>query len=65
MRKKLSCVGALLTAVLLALMFVGCGAEPLPDDGRLRIVATNFPGYDLARGVAGEAAHVRMLLPPA
>lgn len=56
--------GALLTAVLLALMFAGCGAEPLPDDGRLRIVATNFPGYDLARGVAGEAAHVRMLLPP-
>lgn len=64
MRKKLSCVGALLTAVLLALMLAGCGAEPLPDDGRLRIVATNFPGYDLARGVAGEAAHVRMLLPP-
>ena len=56
--------GALLTAVLLALTLIGCGAEPLPDDGRLRIVATNFPGYDLARGVAGDAAHVQMLLPP-
>ena len=56
--------GALLTAVLLALTLIGCGAEPLPDDGRLRIVATNFPGYDLARSVAGDAAHVQMLLPP-
>ena len=53
-------------ALLCALLLAGCaarGAEK-PDDGRLRIVTTLFPYYDMARALAGERAEVTLLLVP-
>lgn len=54
---------ALLSAALLMLTLAACGA-PAADDGRLTIIATSFPGYDLARAVTGNLADVQLLLPP-
>jgi len=56
-----------LAILLCGLLLAGCGQmtppEP-PDDGKLRVVATVFPAYDFARSIAGEEAHVTLLLPP-
>jgi len=42
-----------------------CGAVPaMEDDGRLRVVATDFPAYDFARAVCGDLGDVTLLLPP-
>ena len=49
---------ALLSA---ALMFLGTLALA---EGKLSVVATNFPCYDFARQVAGDAAQVTMLIHP-
>lgn len=56
-------------AISLAIIFIaafslnGCGpAETLTD--KIKIVATNFPPYDFARQIAGDAAEVTMLLSP-
>ena len=65
-------------ALTLALtLAAGCGAAPREgdasrsggssapaEDGALRVVATDFPCYDFARAVCGDAAEVTMLLPP-
>ncbi len=50
----------------LALLLAGCGgaAPTSQQPGRLRVAATIFPLYDLARRIAGEAAEVTLLLPP-
>ena len=58
-------ISAMLAAVL-SLSLCACGTAPAakPDDGRLQVVATNFPAYDFARAVCGDAAEVQMLLPP-
>lgn len=53
-----------LTAVL-ALTLVGGGQTKTLADDRLSIVATSFAPYDFARVIAGDAANVTMLLPPA
>lgn len=47
-------------------LFSGCTAEIYTpsNDGKLSIVATIFPGYDFAKHIAGNAADVKMLLPP-
>ncbi|MDY3281886.1 metal ABC transporter substrate-binding protein [Dysosmobacter sp.] len=57
---------ALLAALALALGLTACGqsAAPPAEDGRLRIMAANFPAYDLARAACGDLAEVRLLLPP-
>lgn len=62
MKKSLS----LLVILCLTLGLTACGvqAPPAPDDGRLKIVATDFPAYDFARAVCGSAGDVSMLLPP-
>jgi len=42
-----------------------CGAAPaVGGDGRLRVVATDFPAYDFARAVCGDLGDVTLLLPP-
>ena len=41
----------------------GCGGAPEKAEGGMTIVAANFPAYDFARAVAGEAG-VKLLLPP-
>ena len=57
---------SLLIACLLPALLAACGQAPgTPgDDGRLKIVATDFPAYDFARAVGGEEADVSLLLPP-
>ena len=50
---------------LLALTILpGCQDAAMKEDGKLNIVATNFPGYDFARQVCGNRANITMLLPP-
>lgn len=55
MRNKLLCA---IAVMLLALCAAG------QAEGRLSIVCTDFPCYDLARQAAGELAEVSMLLKP-
>lgn len=52
--------------LLCAALLTGCAARAAvpPDDGRLSVVTTLFPYYDLARAVAGDAADVTLLLSP-
>lgn len=61
--KKLA---ALFCAALL-LIYCGCSddtVETNTDDGRLNIVASNFPAYDFAREICGESAHITLLIKP-
>lgn len=51
---------ALLLTLMLCLAFV-CTAQA---DEPIRIMALNFPSFDIARSVAGDLAEVSMLLPP-
>lgn len=48
----------LLTLTALCASVAAAGAEPL------KIVTTNFPGYDFIRAVGGDLVTVKMLLPP-
>ena len=41
----------------------GCGTAET-DDGKLSVVAVTFPPYDFARAIAGDNAHVTMLMDP-
>ena len=59
MKRLLACM--LLFALLLPL--AACG-EKQTDSGKLSIVASAFPEYDLTRAVAGERAEVTLLLKP-
>ena len=34
------------------------------DSGKLKIISTVFPPYDLARQIAGDNAEISILLPP-
>lgn len=51
-----------LLSLTLLLSFASCAKKT--DDDRIKIVATNFAMYDLARAAAGDTADVTMLLPP-
>ena len=61
MKRKLLALAAVLA---LLLTFTACGGDGGGEDGRLKIIAANFPGYDLARAVTGDLADVQLLLPP-
>jgi len=52
--------------LLLALaLLAGCAAPPeTADDGRVRVVTTLFPYYDMARAIAGDRAEITLLLSP-
>ena len=53
------------SALVLIFSFTGCAAaQPVNDNGRLRVVTTLFPYYDFARAVAGDRADVTLLLSP-
>ena len=56
--KKLFFVLLLTLTALCASVVAAAGAEPL------KIVTTNFPGYDFIRAVGGDLVTVKMLLPP-
>lgn len=54
---------AILAAIIAAAAFSGCAARR-ESSGRLTVVTTIFPQYDLARAISGGRADVKMLLPP-
>ena len=55
----------LLTLLLCCtLLLSGCGPQPEPDNGKLKVVAAVFPAYDFARAAGGTLADVELLLPP-
>ena len=56
--KKLVFILLLTLTALCVSAVAAAGAEPL------KIVTTNFPGYDFIRAVGGDLATVKMLLPP-
>lgn len=62
---RLICV-LLIALVLTLAVLSGYGEETLSHGSKapLEIVTMIFPGFDFARQVAGEEAHVTMLIPP-
>ena len=61
MRNKI--VSLIFCIALVFSLFSAC-AHPSEDDGRVRVIATNFAMYDFARAVCGDDADVTMLLTP-
>ncbi len=51
-------------AFLLAALLIALLAVPATAEGRLRVVATDFPCYDFARQAAGDRADVTLLIHP-
>ncbi|MDU5395173.1 MAG: zinc ABC transporter substrate-binding protein [Negativicoccus succinicivorans] len=51
-----------LCAALLAL--VGCGQTPQENQGKLQVVTTVYPVYDVVKKVAGDQADVTLLVSP-
>nr|WP_260399122.1 zinc ABC transporter substrate-binding protein [Negativicoccus succinicivorans] len=49
-------------AAVLAL--VGCGQTPQENQGKLQVVTTVYPVYDVVKKVAGDRADVTLLVPP-
>ncbi len=59
MRKRLL---AAALALLLTLSLVSCGETQETEDGRVQVVATLFPYYDIARAIAGDRANITLLV---
>ena len=59
--KKLVWVLSLCAAVL---ALVGCGQTPQENQGKLQVVTTVYPVYDVVKKVAGDRADVTLLVPP-
>ena len=60
MRKRLV---SLLLALVLCASMSACGTADIPEDnGKLTVVATLFPYYDIARAIAGDCADVSLLI---
>lgn len=57
-------VWVLATLVALLAVLAGCGSTSKEESGKLRVVTTVFPVYEVARAVAGTTAEVSMLVPP-
>ncbi len=57
------CLSMLLCISFIICCFAGC-ARPTPADTRLRVVATSFPVYDLARAVGGDQIALTLLCDP-
>ncbi len=53
---------ALFLSVLLCFLAVGC--EKGSDNGKLKVIATNFPAYDFAREICGDNADIKLLIKP-
>lgn len=49
---------------IIAWVFTGCAALVDQNDGKINIVASDFPCYDAARRIGGERADICMLVPP-
>lgn len=60
-------IALFILVMVLAAAAAGCrktAEQEAAGSGKLRVVATIFPVYEFARAVAGDKAHVTMLLPP-
>ena len=58
---------AVITAAATFLSLCACSSESgysNSDSGKLKIISTVFPPYDLARQIAGDNAEISILLPP-
>lgn len=58
---------AMITAAATVLSLCACSSESgysSSDSGKLKIISTVFPPYDLARQIAGDDAEISILLPP-
>lgn len=58
---------AVITAAATVLSLCACSSESdysSSDSGKLKIISTVFPPYDLARQIAGDNAEISILLPP-
>lgn len=58
---------AMITAAATVLSLCACSSESgysNSDSGKLKIISTVFPPYDLARQIAGDNAEISILLPP-
>lgn len=58
---------AVITAAATVLSLCACSSESgysSSDSGKLKIISTVFPPYDLARQIAGDDAEISILLPP-
>jgi zinc transport system substrate-binding protein len=58
---------AVITAVATVFSLCACSSESgysNSDSGKLKIISTVFPPYDLARQIAGDNAEISILLPP-
>jgi zinc transport system substrate-binding protein len=52
-------------ALLTACLITGCKqSRPPTDQSKLQVVTTLFPLYDFSRQIAGDKAHIALLLPP-
>lgn len=58
---------AMITAVATIFSLCACSSESSysnSDSGKLKIISTVFPPYDLAKQIAGDNAEISILLPP-
>lgn len=58
---------AVITAAATVFSLCACSSESVysnSDSGKLKIISTVFPPYDLARQIAGDNAEISILLPP-
>ena len=58
---------AVITAAATVFSLCACSSEngySNSDSGKLKIISTVFPPYDLARQIAGDNAEISILLPP-
>ena len=58
---------AVITAAATVFSLCACSSESgysTSDSGKLKIISTVFPPYDLARQIAGDNAEISILLPP-
>lgn len=62
--RKIKCLIAVLTALLLAALLVIPVWTPAETSEKLHVTASVFPAYDFARAVCGDLADVSLLLPP-
>ena len=62
-RQKLFII-CLCLAMLLELSACGAESAPMIEEGRINVICTVFPAYDFSRQLAGERAHVSLLIPP-
>ncbi len=57
-------IGAIISLIIILAVTIAAISFSRTDEKKISIVATNFPAYDFARAVVGEAAEIKMLVKP-